>query len=331
MRLVVIVLAILPLSACVPTPKPFAHSAADDRAYVPKDDKPDVVIAPPTNMPTVLGQRVAAALALELQAYGIVGALAPARAPARVTGVMSTHDAPLGLGLEIDVDWSLAAADGVKGPSTTKTVIRAEDYAAADDKLASRIAQQAAPQVATLMGHPPDYEARSLGQVVAGLSVPPVPPSDVDADKPGVASAAAATTAPGRPAAPAATAPRPPQTKVMVGAVTGAPSDGNRQLLSGMRRALGSSRIVVMDKAAADVFTVTGLVKLTPIDDRSGQLSVTWLLKDPAGKEIGKVEQANPVPLAAARGSWAGFGDIVAAAAVEGILELLDKAREQQH
>ena len=117
----------------------------------------------------------------------------------------------------------------------------------------------------------------------------------------------------------------------MVGAVTGAPSDGNRQLLSGMRRALGSSRIVVMDKAAADVFTVTGLVKLTPIDDRSGQLSVTWLLKDPAGKEIGKVEQANPVPLAAARGSWAGFGDIVAAAAVEGILELLDKAREQQH
>jgi len=182
------------------------------------------------------------------------------------------------------------------------------------------------------MGHPPDYEARSLGQVVAGLSVPPVPPPDVKADKPGVGPVAAATPAPGKPAASAsATAPRPPQTKVMVGAVTGAPSDGNRQLLSGMRRALGSSRIVVMDKAAADVFTVTGLVKLTPIDDRSGQLSVTWLLKDPAGKEIGKVEQANPVPLTAARGSWAGFGDIVAAAAVEGILELLDKAREQQH
>lgn len=328
MRFVVIVLALVTLSACVPTPKPFAHDAADDRAYAPKEDKPDVVIAPPTNMPTVLGRRVAAALALELQAYGIVGTIEPGKAPVRVTGVMSTHDAPLDLGLEIDVDWSLAAADGVKGPSTTKTVIRPEDYAAADDKLASRIAQQAAPQVATLMGHPPDYEARSLGQVVAGLSVPPVPPPDVREDKAGEASVAAATPAA---ASASATAPRPPQTKVMVGAVTGAPSDGNRQLLSGMRRALGSSRIVVMDKAAADVFTVTGLVKLTPIDDRSGELSVTWRLKDPAGKEIGKVEQANPVPLAAARGSWAGFGDIVAAAAVEGILELLDKAREQQH
>jgi hypothetical protein len=331
MRLVVIVLAALALSACVPTPKPFAHNGADDRAYTPKDDKADVAIAPPTNMPTVLGQRVAAALAVELQAYGIVGTLTPGHAPASVTGVMSTHDAPLGLGLEIDVDWSLTGADGVKGPSTTKTVIQPKDYAAADDKLASRIAQQAAPQVATLMGRPPDYEARSLGQVVAGLSVPPVPPPDTKAGKPDADTAVAASSAakPAPTAAPAA--PGPLQIKVMVGSITGAPSDGNRQLFSGMRRALGSSRIVVMDKAAADVFTVTGAVKLTPIDDRSGQLSVTWRLKDPAGKEIGKVEQANPVPLAATRGTWAGFGDIVAAAAVEGILELLDKAREQQH
>jgi len=86
-----------------------------------------------------------------------------------------------------------------------------------------------------------------------------------------------------------------------------------------------------MDKTDADVFTVAGKVALAPIDDRSGQLSVIWVLKDPAGKEVGKVEQANPVPLAAARGSWAGFGDIVAAAAVEGILELLDKAQQPQH
>ena len=34
-----------------------------------------------------------------------------------------------------------------------------------------------------------------------------------------------------------------------------------------MRRALGSSKIVVMDAAGADTFTVVGKVKLTPIDD----------------------------------------------------------------
>ena len=35
---------------------------------------------------------------------------------------------------------------------------------------------------------------------------------------------------------------------------------------------------------------------------------------------------ANPVPLAATKGTWAGFGDIVATAASEGVLELLEKA-----
>ena len=96
-----------------------------------------------------------------------------------------------------------------------------------------------------------------------------------------------------------------------------------------MRRALGSSKIVVMDSPGADTFVVSAKVKLTPIDDRSGQLDLTWLLKDPSGKEIGKIDQSNPVPLAATRGSWAGFGDIVAQAAVEGILELLEQATQE--
>ena len=121
-------------------------------------------------------------------------------------------------------------------------------------------------------------------------------------------------------------APQPPQVKVMVAPITGAPSDGNKQLFSGMRRALGSSKIVVIDKAGSDTFTVTGVVTLAPIDDRSQQLTIKWTLKDPAGKEVGNIEQSNAVPVAATRGSWAGFGDIVASAAVDGVLELLEKA-----
>ncbi len=67
-------------------------------------------------------------------------------------------------------------------------------------------------------------------------------------------------------------------------------------------------------------------MSLTPVDDKSGQLLIKWILKDPKGTEVGDIEQSNPVPLAAARGSWAGFGDIVAAAAAEGVLQLLEKA-----
>ena len=98
-----------------------------------------------------------------------------------------------------------------------------------------------------------------------------------------------------------------------------------------MRRALGSSKIVIVDAAGPDVFTVLGTVALTPIDDQRGQLTIKWLLKDPAGKNVGDLEQANPVPLAAAKGSWAGFGDIVATAASEGVLELLEKAINRPH
>jgi hypothetical protein len=189
----------------------------------------------------------------------------------------------------------------------------------ASDRLVSRIAQQAAPRIATLMGKPPVYEARAPGQIAAGVNAPTAPPDP----SPAQTAAAAGSTAP------AGITQTPPANqraiKVMVAPIEGAPSDGNRQLFGGMRRALGSSKIVVMDSPGADTFVVTGRVKLTAIDDRSGQLELTWTLKDPGGKEIGKVDQSNPVPLAATRGSWAGFGDIVAQAAVEGLLELLEK------
>ena len=113
----------------------------------------------------------------------------------------------------------------------------------------------------------------------------------------------------------------------MVAPVTGAPSDGNRQLFSGMRRALGSSKIVIVD-AAGERHLHRGRHGEPDADRReaSARSSSNGSLKDPAGKTVGDIEQSNPVPLAAAKGSWAGFGDIVATAASEGVLELLEKA-----
>lgn len=318
--------ALLLLAGCIDTPKPFEHDGASDTALPPRDDKTEVAIATPANMPDAMAERVAAALALELQSYNIVAAVQPAQAPMKVAGSMSTRDAPNGSGIEIEIEWFLFDGHRFNGPAVSRTHAMAQDYEEASDRLVSRIAQQAAPQVATLMGKPPDYEARSLGQVAAGMSVPPVPAPDLSTDPKSKIAAATPAAAAAPPAAP-----QPPQVRVMVTGVTGAPSDGDRQLFSGMRRALGSNKIVVMDKAGPDVFTVSATVVLTPIDDRSGQLAVTWILKDPAGKEVGKIEQANPVPLAAARGSWLGFGDIVASAAVEGVLQLLDKALAAQH
>lgn len=323
MRPVLTALAcLLLLAGCIATPKPFEHDSVDDEPFRPKQDKVEVAVATPANMPDNMARRVAAALAIELQSYNIVAAVQPAQAPLRIASAMSTRDAEFGTGILIEIEWYLLGkSNGVEGPAISKTVVQARDFAEASDKLASRIAQQAAPRVATLMGKPPMYEARAPGQVAAGVNSPPVGEA-----LPVQPAAASGTTPPTTPQAPPAT---PRQTKVMVGSIEGAPSDGNRQLLGGMRRALGSSKIVVMDSASADTFVVSAKVKLTPIDDRTGQLELTWFLKDASGKEIGKVDQSNPVPLEAARGSWAGFGDIVAQAAVEGILELIEQATKK--
>lgn len=327
MRHVVIALACLLLAGCFSTPKPFEHSSESDVAQRPKRDAVEVSIATPANMPTQMAERVAAALAIELQAYNIVAGVQPTPAPLRIASAMSTRDATLGTGIEIEIEWFLLGrGKSPEGPAISKTVTQPQDYMEASDRLVSRIAQQAAPRIATLMGKPPVFEARSPGQVAAGLFMPPSPPTEPPPTVTAAAQPGEKGAAPPPPAAGVQTPNAPPQIRILVAPVEGAPSDGNRQLFGGMRRALGSSKIVVMDSGGADTFSVVGRVKLTALDDSRGQLEVTWFLKDPSGKEIGKIEQSNPVPLAATRGSWAGFGDIVAQAAVEGVLELLDKA-----
>ena len=264
-RLLGALLGLVVLSACAPPPRPFEHdSSATTNRRLPSD-KIELAIGAPRNMPPEMGQRVAAALAMELQAYGIVATVQPADAPIQVSGTMSTRDSGE-TGIEIQIDWRIEGAPKTQDPQTSRTKARPEDYGEASERLVSRIAQQAAPRVATLIGKPPNFLARSLGQVAAGVSVPMEQPVD-----PVTATAMAAASSGAPP--PSSTQPAQPQeahVKVMVAPVTGAPSDGNRQLYSGMRRALGSSKIVIVDAAGADVFTVIGNVNLTQIDEQAG-------------------------------------------------------------
>ncbi|HQS17668.1 hypothetical protein [Reyranella sp.] len=319
MRHVVMLLCLLALAACGGSPKPFAHDPSQISYGRQIRDKVEVAISPPRNMPPEMGERVAAALAIELQSYGIVATVAPAEAPIQIDGVMSTRDADMSI--EVQTDWRIRGRPRTDEPATVKTRAPPEDYAQQAERLISRIAQQAAPKIATLIGKPPNFIPRAPGQVAAGITIPYEFPPDPAAAPPD-GTAPTSTTGP----TPAAAKPAEPQVKAFVAAVTGAPSDGNRQLTSGMRRALGSSKLVIVDQAEGDAFSVVGTVTMTPIDDRMARLVVKWIVKDPAGRNIGDIDQSNPVPLAAAKGSWAGFGDIVASAAAEGVLELLEKA-----
>ena len=174
MRHVVIALACcLLVAGCFSTPKPFEHNSENDDAFRPKRDPVEVSIDTPANMPAKMAERVAAALAIELQAYNIVAAVQPTPAPLKVTSAMSTRDASMGTGIEIEIEWFVLGKSGSpEGPAISRTVTQPQDFADASDRLVSRIAQQAAPRIATLMGKPPTFEARSPGQIAAGVNLP---------------------------------------------------------------------------------------------------------------------------------------------------------------
>src|SRR6476469_7369800 len=108
MRHVVTALAcLLLLAGCVSTPKPFEHDAGNDEPFRPKQDKVEVAVATPANMPDNMARRVAAALAIELQSYNIVAAVQPTPAPLKIAGAMTTRDAAMGSGIEIQIEWFL--------------------------------------------------------------------------------------------------------------------------------------------------------------------------------------------------------------------------------
>jgi hypothetical protein len=114
--------------------------------------------------------------------------------------------------------------------------------------------------------------------------------------------------------------------RVFMGAVTGAPGDGNTSLALNMTRDLpGPDTEVVKDPARAD-FTVTGLIKTQP--DKNGQILVEldWSVTDAYHRKIGQVTQLHDLSPQDIEPYW---GDVAAAAATEaagGVNEVISNA-----
>src|SRR5258708_36440886 len=100
-RLVVMLVGLLVVTACGPTPRPFEHDDSVAPMRRLPHDTIELAVSPPRNMPTEMGQRVAAALAVELQSYGSVAAAQPGTAAIHVNGVTSTRAAEPGIQIQI--------------------------------------------------------------------------------------------------------------------------------------------------------------------------------------------------------------------------------------
>ena len=86
-----ILLCLLSVAACIPPPRPFEHDDSTAPVRRLPQDKTELAITPPKNMPTDMAQRVAAALAMELQSYCVVAAVGPATAPLQVNEIGRAH------------------------------------------------------------------------------------------------------------------------------------------------------------------------------------------------------------------------------------------------
>ena len=111
--------------------------------------------------------------------------------------------------------------------------------------------------------------------------------------------------------------------RIYVADVVGAPGDGNTSLARQMRRELPLQGFTVQEKPDHPDFTVVGTVKLTPLPGNQESVEITWIIKDDAGAEAGKIAQLNQVPRGTLAGLWVDVAVIVAQEAAGGVHDVI--------
>lgn len=113
--------------------------------------------------------------------------------------------------------------------------------------------------------------------------------------------------------------------RVRVAPVTGAPGDGRTALTTAMARALARSGLDVTQAADADVLVLHGEVALGPATGATQPISLRWRVDDPAGRDLGRVSQDNQIPAGSLDARWGPVADLAAAAAADGVRDLIAK------
>lgn len=116
-------------------------------------------------------------------------------------------------------------------------------------------------------------------------------------------------------------------TRVFVREVSGAPGDGDRVLPQALRRALRSAGVSVSERDDPRAVQVEGRVILSDLNASAQLLKLTWIVLDPAGAEIGVIDQQNQVAPGQIDTNWGEIAYLAADGARDGIIDLLDAFR----
>jgi hypothetical protein len=138
---------------------------------------------------------------------------------------------------------------------------------------------------------------------------------------------------------PAAAPARPVQTAAVsrselvavVPLVNGAPGDGKTALSDAMKRALSRQGIKLAATSAPGMYKIQGQVEMGAAANGEQPIKITWVVVDPAGKQIEKtVVQNNKITAGALDKAWGEVADQAAGAAAAEVTKLLNKSSTGQ-
>ena len=120
------------------------------------------------------------------------------------------------------------------------------------------------------------------------------------------------------------------RTRLAIGAITGAPGDGDRALVNSITEILKKQDLAIVSdpQATADLVLDADIAVGKPKGGKQN-VKIVWHVRRKDGAEIGTVGQENDVPAGLLDGAWGDVAYMVAVSAQDGIMELVARGAPQ--
>jgi hypothetical protein len=120
------------------------------------------------------------------------------------------------------------------------------------------------------------------------------------------------------------------RTRLAIGAITGAPGDGDRALVTSITEILKKQDLAIVSdpQAKADLVLDADIAVAKPKGGKQN-VKIVWHVRRKDGGEIGTVGQENDVPAGLLDGAWGDVAYMVAVSAQDGIMELVARGAPQ--
>ena len=112
---------------------------------------------------------------------------------------------------------------------------------------------------------------------------------------------------------------------IFVGAVTGTGTQDANRLRTALRQALRGQGTRTATTASDKTLIARAEVSITNLPDARKDVAISWRIEDPFGTEIGKIDQASPVPETMVEQQWGRLARQAGVAAAAGIAELISR------